>query len=58
MLQLLINVIHNAKYAIYGKPGDKTLVWGKNGLHWRKNSKFMKPRDGSQFLTWKERINE
>jgi len=43
------------KYAIYGKPGDKTLVWGKNGLHWRKNSKYAKPRDGNQFLNWVNR---
>jgi len=42
------------KYGIYGEPGDKTLVWGKNGLHWRQQSKYAKPRDGSQFLTWVE----
>ncbi len=49
------NFVMRWKYAIYGKPGDKTLVWGKNGLHWRNNSKYDKPRDGSQFITWKER---
>ena len=46
------------QYAIYGKPGDKALVWGKNGLHWRQRSKYMKPRDGKPFLTWKDRTNE
>ena len=49
------NFVMRWKYAIYGKPGDKTLVWGKNGLHWRDKSKFDKPRDGSQFITWKEK---
>lgn len=47
------NFVMKWKYAIYGKPGDKTLVWGKNGLHWRQNSKYSKPNDGSQFITWK-----
>ena len=46
------------KYAIHGQPGDKTLVWGKNGLHWRQKSKYSKPRDGSQFLTWVESKGE
>jgi len=46
------NFVMRWKYAIYGDPGDKALVWGKNGLHWRNKSNYDKPRDGKQFLTW------
>ena len=40
------------QYAIYGNPGDARLVYGKNGLHWRRKSKYKKPRDGKPFLNW------
>lgn len=43
------------QYAIYGKPGDARLVYGKNGLHWRKKSRYKKPRDGKPFLNWAPR---
>jgi len=38
------------KYGIYGNPGDKILVWGKRGKHWRENMGFEKGKSG--FTTW------
>lgn len=49
------NILNKWTFAIYGRPGLKRMVWGKNGLHWRLNSKFKKPRDGSGFTTWAKR---
>jgi len=46
------NILKRWQFAIYGKPGDKRLVWGKNGLYWRQQSQYKKPRDGSGFTTW------
>jgi len=49
------NILKRWQFAIYGRPGLKRMVWGKNGLHWRQNSKYKKPRDGSGFTTWDKR---
>jgi len=49
---LMSNILNKWTFAIYGRPGLKRMVWGKNGLHWRLDSKFKKPRDGSGFTTW------
>ncbi len=46
------NILNKWTFSVYGYPGMKRTVWGKNGLHWRLNSKFKKPRDGSSFTTW------
>jgi len=49
---LMSNILNKWTFAIYGRPGLKRMVWGKNGLHWRLDSKFKKPRDGSGFTAW------
>jgi len=49
------NILNKWTFAIYGIPGDSRYVWGKNGLHWRQQSEFKKPRDGSGFTTWARR---
>lgn len=53
--ELMRDFVMKWKYAIYGKPGDPIMVWGKRGLYWRKKSNWKKPRDGGQFLTWVSR---
>jgi hypothetical protein len=52
---LMKNILSKWTFAIYGRPGQKRMVWGKNGLHWRQKSKYKKPRDGSGFTTWAKR---
>lgn len=42
------------KYALYGKPGDPMLVYGKRGLKWRRDQQLAKPK-GEQFMTWEKR---
>ena len=57
---LMKNIILKWTFAVYGRPGLKRMVWGKNGLHWRQQSKFQKHRNGTGFTTWdirKEYIN-
>jgi len=49
---LFKNILLKWTFAIYGRPGLKRMVWGKNGLHWRLDSKFQKPRNGNGFTTW------
>jgi len=49
---LMKNILNKWTFSIYGRPGLKRMVWGKNGLHWRLNSKFKKPRNGTGFTNW------
>jgi hypothetical protein len=52
---LMKNILNKWTFAIYGRPGLKRMVWGKNGLHWRQKSEYKKPRDGNGFTTWEKR---
>lgn len=52
---LMSNILNKWTFAIYGRPGLKRTVWGKNGLHWRQKSEFKKPRNGNGFTTWVKR---
>ena len=49
---IMKNILKKWTFGVYGKPGDPQYVWGKNGLHWRLNSKYKKPRIGKGFTSW------
>ena len=51
---LLKKIIMKYDYAIYGNPGDGALVYGKNGLNWRKNYGFSKVK--KNFITWEGNV--
>jgi hypothetical protein len=48
---LMKKILSAWRYGIYGRPNQTRTVYGKNGLHWRNDNNFAKPKD-KPFLTW------
>lgn len=49
-------LIKKWKYALYTKPGDKALVWGKKGQTWKNRHGFYKSKIA--FIEWNQKTKE